>query len=165
MFLRFLRKPERKSYRGVLLGVLLLGQGLAFAHAVGAAEAQDFVGTWKYKQSCGYQHSVTLDLSRAGNAVTGDWTDGTRLDGSDGSLKGRFRDGKLYVRYCGGDEHAGYPVCPAYEAEESGYLVRRGNDLVWYRKSGGNFEQYVVLHRDMKGKQLQLDTDCKGEED
>jgi hypothetical protein len=160
-----LRSSLPKPRKVWLLGALFVGQTLAFAHAADTTKAQDFAGDWKYKQTCGYQHSATLSLTATDRDVTGDWTDGTRLNGSDGSLKGSLRDGKLYVRYCGGDADAGYPVCPAYEAEASAYFVRQGGDLVWYRKSDKTFERYLVLHPLVKGGQLPLDTDCKGVED
>ncbi|WP_139350907.1 hypothetical protein [Rhodanobacter sp. C01] len=158
------RNRLRRSRRALLLGVLVAGQILCVAHAADASDAKAFTGDWKYKQTCGYQHSATVTLTQTGENVTGDWTDGTRLSGSDGSLKGSIRNGKLYVRYCGGDEHAGYAVCPSYETEESDYFARQGSDLVWYRKVGkkeeSTYEKYVVLHPVIKGKHLPVDDHC-----
>jgi hypothetical protein len=151
---------SRQSRGAFLLGALVVGQILCAAYATGTAKAKTFAGDWKYKQSCGYQHSATVTLTQTGEDVAGDWTDGTRLNGSDGSLKGRIRDDKLYVRYCGGDEHAGYPICPSYETEESAYFIRKGNDLAWYRRVGNTFEKYVVLHPVIKGKHLPVDDHC-----
>jgi hypothetical protein len=147
-----------------VLGMLVVGQILCTAHATNSPQAKAFAGDWKYKQTCGYQHSATVTLIQTGEDVAGDWTDGTRLSGSDGSLKGRIRGGKLYVRYCGGDEHAGYTICPNYETEEGGYFTRQGRDLVWYRRIGkpeeSTFEKYVVLHPVIKGKRLAVDDHC-----
>ncbi|MHB1056291.1 MAG: hypothetical protein ACYC0F_00230 [Rhodanobacter sp.] len=154
-------RPPRGT---LLLGALIVGQILCTASAADTSKAKAFAGDWKYKQTCGYQHSTTVTLTQTGEDVTGDWADGTRLNGSDGSLEGHIRDDKLFVRYCGGDEHAGYPICPSYETEESGYFTRKGNDLVWYRRIGkkeeNNFEKYVVLHPVIRGKHLPVDDHC-----
>lgn len=164
MFRSSARNSLRRFRRVLLLGALVVGQILCTAYAAGASKTNTFAGDWKYKQTCGYQHSATVTLTQTGEDVTGDWTDGTRLNGSDGSLKGQIRGDKLYVRYCGGDEHAGYAICPSYETEESGYFTRKGNDLVWYRRIGkkedNTFEKYVVLHPVIKGKHLPVDDHC-----
>lgn len=155
----------RRMRCAMLFGALIVGQIYGATRAADAS-AKAFFGNWKYKQTCGYQHSATLSLTQAGEDVTGDWTDGTRLNGSDGSLKGSIRNGRLYVHYCGGDVHAGYAVCPTYETEESDYFTREGHDLAWYRKSGQQphvtYEKYVVLHPVIKGQQLPVDNDCAG---
>lgn len=158
------RIRSRYSRGVLLLGALVFGQILCAACAADTPKGAAFAGNWEYKQTCGYEHSATVTLAQNGKDVSGDWTDGTRLNGSDGSLDGRIRDGKLYVRYCGGDEHAGYAICPSYEAEESAYFTRQGNDLVWYRRVGkreeNTFEKYVVLHPVLKGKRLPVDDHC-----
>ncbi|TCV97211.1 hypothetical protein EC912_101206 [Luteibacter rhizovicinus] len=151
--------------RGVfVLGVLATAQVFCIASATDAGATKPFGGNWGYKQTCGQGHSATVTLTQTGNDVAGDWTDGTRVSGTDGSLKGSIRDGKLFVRYCGGDEQAGYAVCPKYEANESDYFVRQGSDLVWYQmigKKGENaFRKYVVMHPVVKGKPLPVDTHC-----
>ena len=152
----------------LFLGALALAQALCTANASGATASKAFSGNWKYQQTCGSQHSATLVLSQTGNDVTGDWTDGTRMSGSDGSLKGSVRNGKLFVRYCGADEQAGYVICPTYEAEESDYFIRKGKDLVWYRmigKKGANtFDKYMVLHPVVKGQPLPVDNHCSDNE-
>jgi hypothetical protein len=159
-----LRLPKNMLF----LGALALAQALSVANASDAAASKTFSGHWKYQQTCGSQHSATLTLSQAGDDVTGDWTDGTRLSGSDGSLKGSVRDGKLFVRYCGGDKQSGYAVCPTYEAEDSDYFIRNGKDLVWYRmvgkKGAHTFDKYVVLHPIIKGKPLPVDDHCTDNE-
>lgn len=157
-----IRLPSSRS--ALFLGVLIIGQVFGAVRAADAPSNKVFAGDWKYKQTCGYQHSATVTLTQTDKSVTGDWTDGTRLNGSDGSLKGSIRNGKLYVRYCGGDEHAGYAVCPSYETEESDYFAREGSNLVWYRKIGkkqeSTYEKYVVLHPVIKGKPLPVDDRC-----
>jgi len=154
----------RRSRGALLFGALIVGQIFCATYAADTSAAKAFAGNWKYKQTCGYQHSATVTLTQTGENVTGDWTDGTRLSGSDGSLKGTIRNGRLYVRYCGGDEHAGYAVCPSYETEESDYFAREGSDLDWYRKIGkkaeSTYEKYVVLHPVIKGQRLPVDGHC-----
>ncbi|HWX67422.1 MAG TPA: hypothetical protein VNZ27_13450 [Rhodanobacter sp.] len=157
----------RQSCGALLLGALVVGQLLCTAHAKDTA-SNAFDGYWTYNNDCHYGHYAEIRLTQKGADVTGDWSDGTRLSGSDGSLKGHIRGDKLFVRYCGGDEHAGYAVCPKYEAEESDYLVRQGSDLVWYRGSGQGsartFEKYVALHPSVKGKRESLDNDCPSDD-
>ena len=163
MFSITARICSRRHRSAFVLGALIVAQIFCATHAADFSTTS-FAGDWKYKQTCGYQHSATLTLTESGEGVTGDWTDGTRLSGSDGSLKGSIRNGKMYVRYCGGDEHAGYAVCPSYEKEESDYFTREGNDLAWYRKAGkksaATYEKYVVLHPVIKGQKLPLDNHC-----
>ena len=47
----------------LLLGALVVGQILCTAYATGTPKAKVFAGDWKYKQTCGYQHSATLTLT------------------------------------------------------------------------------------------------------
>lgn len=137
----------------------------ALAQAGCAKTLSDFQGDWAYKQTCGTHHSAELKLVQAGHDVIGQWADGDRSSGSDGLLKGRVREGKLFMRYCGNDEQAGYTICPDYEADEADYLVRQGDNLVWYRMAGskgaGAFEKYVVLHR-VTSRPIATDDGCEG---
>ncbi len=157
----------RQTLGTLVLGTLLAGQPLTSAHAKDTS-SKAFDGYWTYNNDCHFGHYAEIELAQKGAEVTGDWSDGTRLSGSDGSLQGRIRDNKLFVRYCGSDEHSGYAVCPRYEAKESDYLVRQGSDLVWYRGSGQatarTFEKYVVLHPSAKGKRGSFDTECPNDE-
>ncbi|HEY9133207.1 MAG TPA: hypothetical protein VIM98_15745 [Dyella sp.] len=140
--------------------VLLMVQGIGVA----CAADRSFDGDWIYKQACGQHHAAHFTLTQNGDEVAGDWSDGTQASGSDGKLKGDIHDGKLFVRYCGNDESAGYAVCPNYEDDETDYFVRDGADLVWYRmlgKKGDNrFKKYVVLHPS-HGRAVPADNDCK----
>jgi hypothetical protein len=157
----------RQTFRALPLGALVIGQLLCSAYAKDTV-SKAFDGYWTYNNNCHSGHYAEIKLTQKGGAVTGDWSDGTRLSGSDGSLKGRIRDDKLFVRYCGGDEHSKYAVCPKYETEESDYLVRQGSDLVWYRGSGQGtartFEKYVVLHPTVEGKHGSFDNNCPSDD-
>lgn len=147
----------------LLFGTLVVGQLLCSAYAEDTA-SNAFDGYWTYNNNCHSGHYAEIKLMQKGDTVTGDWSDGTRLSGSDGSLKGSIRGDKLFVRYCGGDEHSGYAVCPKYETEESDYFVRKGSDLIWYRGSSQgttrSFEKYVALHPAVEGKRGSFDNDC-----
>ena len=164
-----LNRNRRRLLKSILfMGALAIALSACVTRASDAAPSNVFSGSWKYQQTCGSQHSATLTLHHAGDDVTGDWTDGTSLSGSDGSLKGSIREGKLFVRYCGNDDQAGYAICPKYEPEESDYFVPVGGDLVWYRmvgKKGANtFDKYVVLHAVIKGEPLPVDNHCSDHE-
>lgn len=123
-----------------------------------------FAGHWLYTQTCGYEHSVDLALDQKGADVTGRWAEGTRLNGSFGSLKGRVHDGKLFMRYCEGDERAGYMKCPGYAPESTDYFIRKGKDLIRYKGAGmgaaRTFEQDVVLHQAINEKPPITDDHC-----
>lgn len=153
-----------RQCRSILFLALAFGQLLCIAHAAGMVDATTFAGNWKYIQTCGYKHSATLTLTQTGNEVSGYWSDGTRLWGADGPLKGHVRDGKLYVRYCSNDARAGYSTCPSYPTRDVDHFVRQGNDLTWY--SGDDTvpedrsEKYVVLHRVIKGQPVRVDDHC-----
>lgn len=106
-----------------------------------------FEGDWAYRTDCDRGHYVTLSLSADKSGLIGTWSDGTQLGGSQGRLRGRIEDGKLIADWCGDDEEAGgYPICPIYAKSED-YFVLRDQSLLWYRKSGANFTQYVVMKK------------------
>ena len=157
----------RQPFGVLLFGTLVVGQLLCSAYAEDTA-SNAFDGYWTYNNNCHFGHYAEIKLTQKNTDVTGDWSNGTRLSGSDGSLKGRIRGNKLFVRYCGGDEHSGYAVCPKYETEESDYLVRQGSDLAWYRGSGKGttrtFEKYVVLHPSVEEKRRSFDNDCANDD-
>lgn len=137
---------------------------IALSGAAWAIESPAFQGQWAYKQACGQHHVAEVKLVQSGSAVSGEWSDGNQASGADGRLKGSIRDGKLFVRYCGSDEQAGYALCPKYEAEETDYFARQGRDLVWYQMTGKTgdhtFRKYVVLHPVSDGKPVVADTKC-----
>ncbi|WP_170207528.1 lysozyme inhibitor LprI family protein [Luteibacter pinisoli] len=121
-------------------------------------------GEWAYRSDCGFGHHAEMSLRTTAPQVEGTWSDGSRKDGSQGQLKGQWRDGKLFVRFCTEDSPDGsYPACPAF-SDVSGYLVPYGGQLVWYRTSGmpaeGKFNKYLVLGRKPNGGDVPKDTKC-----
>lgn len=157
------RTPLRQSPRVLLLGALLVGQVFCAAHAKESV-SRAFDGYWTYSNDCRFGHYAEVKLAQRDSDVTGDWSDGTRVEGWDGSLKGSVRDGKLYAKYCSTEANGGHAICPSYDASESDYFVRQGHDLVWYRSTGHGatrtFEKYLVLHPSIKGKPAPADVDC-----
>ena len=143
------------------LGVVLAAQAPITGCAMAATT--DYSGHWIYQQTCGWQHVATLDLEQTDSTVTGKWSDGTRVRGSEGSLKGQLVDGKLYVRFCGIDERSGYAVCPKFGTEVTDHIVRRGSTLTWYRGSGNQFDKYIDLHPAVGGKPSVVDSDCSND--
>jgi hypothetical protein len=159
--LDYRRGTGRRAWKAVLaMAALALAQGFCLAQA----NDNSFQGSWAYKQTCGQHHAAQIKLIQTGTDITGEWSDGTQASGSDGKLKGSIHDGKLFVRYCGTDEQAGYAVCPDYEASETDYFVRQGADLVWYQMTGkkgdNTFRKYVVLHASVNGKPVPGDSKC-----
>lgn len=119
-------------------------------------------GDWGYRTDCDFGHYVNVTVTKASPDAEGKWGDGTRNDGSQGLLKGQWRDGKLYVRFCSDDGQQGdYPACPAY-SEEVAYFTPQGRQLVWFQRSGETYDRYVALDRVPKGGKAPLDTHCKG---
>lgn len=157
-----LQKTPLKFLRNTLpLGVVLATQVLIAGCAL--AKPNDYSGHWMYKQTCGWQHVATLDLEQSGSTVTGKWSDGTHVRGSEGSLKGQLVDGTLYVRFCGIDESSGYAVCPKFDSDVTDHLVRRGKVLTWYQGSGSQFDKYLELHAAVGGRASVTDSDCSSD--
>jgi hypothetical protein len=113
-----------------------------------------------YEQARGWYHVATLDLAQTGRTVTGTWSDGTRIRGSGGSLKGELVGGVVYVHLCGADPHSGYPICPEFAGEVTDRLARRERALVWCQGSGKQFDEYLVLHPVADGTSPISDGDC-----
>jgi hypothetical protein len=139
----------------------------AFMNQASAAD-YSFNGVWIYEQTCGAQQVASVRLTQKGSEVAGEWSDGsTRGAGVYGQLKGELKNNKLFVRYCGGEESAGYAVCPKYEAEFSDYFVHQGKDLVWYKMAHSNgkidYRKYLVLPSTVNGKATILDSHCANE--
>lgn len=106
-----------------------------------------FEGDWYYGSDCDFGHYVTLGLKRAGDSYTGDWSDGTRVRGSQGNLRGDVRNGELIVQRCGdSSEVGGAPACPKFEASHD-VLVRDGESLVWSHLYDGQRTRYITLHQ------------------
>ena len=139
----------------VLLTVGLLGcassqrgqavNGPVASSNTGASMAlDDFVGDWGYASDCNFGHYVGVLLSKRGEAMTGEWSDGTRVRGWSGQLRGTLRNEKLFLQKC--YEGEGEPLCPAYE-EAHDILERRGEALVWYTYYNNKASEYLVLER------------------
>ncbi|WP_158883732.1 hypothetical protein [Rhodanobacter sp. L36] len=142
---------------------LAAGALFCTAHAKDAA-SKTFDGSWEYRSDCQFGHYVQLDLKQKDAVVTGDWSDGTRVEGWDGSLEGRISGSRLYARYCSTEANGGHAVCPSYDPDGSDYFARQNRDLIWFRSIGKgaekSFEKYVVLHPFIKGKRRPADTKC-----
>ena len=119
----------------------------AKARAPAKASLADFEGDWSYANDCEFGHYTNLSLKRRGDVVSGDWSDGTRVRGSDGSLRGALKDSRLMLELCtNGNERGGEPYCPAFDGSHD-FVERRGDALVWYRHYGDDVTQYLVLER------------------
>lgn len=122
-----------------------------------------FEGSWTYVQSCGWQHAATLELKQTGRQVTGSWSDGHRVSGDDGLLRGDVRENRLWVQFCSeGAQADAASRCPNFGSEFA-YLVRSGAALEWYRKFGSEYKKYLVLHRVIEGEDVPVDDDCPEE--
>lgn len=131
------------------------------AHSAGTASASDaqaFAGRWAYAQSCGWQHSAELDIRATPNGMRGTWSDGTRVRGDSGELRGELRQGRLYLSFCTDSASpSAADDCPAFGAQ-SAYLVHKDGMLAWYR---GNAEApYLNLHRVSPGATPPTDDQC-----
>lgn len=115
-------------------------------------DVQAFEGQWSYRNDCDRGHYVTLDIKNESGLVTGSWSDGTLVRGSQGRLRGRIEQGRLVVERCSESEEAGGPaLCPNYQKSQD-YLVVKGDALAWYQEYGSEPVEYVVLS---KGVNLQ----------
>ena len=119
-----------------------------------------FAGRWAYAQSCGWQHSAHLEFRATADGIRGAWSDGTRVGGESGELKGRLRDGKLFVRFCREAEGKAPGICPDFDIEKS-YVVRKDRQLVWYREYGADgYRPYLTLHSAVAGAEVPTDDNC-----
>lgn len=117
--------------------------------------APQFAGDWSFSTDCNFGHYVTLSLEENAGVVTGEWTDGTNVRGSQGKLKGVVGAGRLDLQWCSeAEESGGYPLCPQYSKPE-GYLVRRDQALVWMKGA----TEYAVLTRG--GTSRRADEECQ----
>jgi hypothetical protein len=156
----------RIGKRGCAVVALLAASGLGFAHA----SDDNMAGDWGHRDKCKFSHSATVSVAASGGNYTGQWSDGTNVDGDSGTFKGVMRDGKLYVRFCSEQgEQGGFKKCPTYASADDAYLVPEGKDLVWYNRSGtapeNSFVKYVVLHRAIQGKPVAMETHCPADSD
>jgi len=115
--------------------------------ASSAASAAVFEGDWSFASDCDFGHYVTLTLKQSGGSVTGDWSDGTRVRGSQGLIRGDIRNDQLIAKRCGdGSNVSGLPNCPAFEASHDTF-VREGNALIWYQTYNSERTRYAELVR------------------
>jgi hypothetical protein len=132
------------------------------AATVDAPAAGLYVGEWAYGQSCGWQHSAHLRLRIADDGgIVGDWSDGTRVRGEHGELRGELRGDRLFMRFC--REAVGEYACPRFGPVDS-YLQRRGETVVWYRAYGTTHREYLTLHASIPGRPVPQDNRCPEED-
>jgi hypothetical protein len=127
-----------------------------------------FAGDWYYGSDCDFGHYVTLGLKRSGNGYIGDWSDGTRVRGSQGDLRGTIRNDELVVQRCDdGSDVGGEPDCPTFEPAHD-IFVRDGDSLVWSHAYNGERSPYVTLRRAVQKVDLRAecedDVDAEGTE-
>ena len=126
-----------------------------------APESPYFEGEWRYTKKCDFGHFVGIDLNQHVNDVTGNWDEGTNLRGNEGLLRGKIREGKLFVQLCSVNLEAGYEECPKYD-EENQYFVREGEKMIRYQKFGTYYVRDIALQRVVPGQELSVDnSDCE----
>ena len=122
-----------------------------------------FSGTWNYEKKCGFGHFVTISLKQSGDSISGTWSEGTIVKGSDGQFAGKLRGNRLYVRYCGHDEASGYSLCPEFDAE-SDYFIHVGDSLIRFRMFGTAYREDISLHRQTSRNSERIDESACGDE-
>ena len=121
--------------------------------AVQIRQAREFEGQWSYRNECDQGHFVTLDIRNKNGVLTGSWSDGTLVQGSQGQLRGRIENGRLVLERCDDSGKAGgLASCPSYGKSRE-YLVAKGEALVWYQAYGSKPVEYVVLGKGTKPPQ------------
>ncbi|MBO9834779.1 hypothetical protein [Xanthomonas phaseoli] len=157
---------QKRSDRRFSVGALVVAMGLitSCASSASASKAPSFSGEWAYAKKCDLGHYLSLHLQQSGDRVTGDWSEGTNVRGSDGKLQGQIRDGILYARYCSDDGEGGYSVCPAFSGPDDQFRFENGV-LVRYQKYGSDYRRSVALHPDVAGKDVPFDRQCTDSED
>lgn len=138
-----------------LLAVVQLACAQAPRDAKPAAGSA-FDGDWIFR-GCEAGHVVTVELNTQAQAVTGAWSAGTLVRGTQGQLKGAVVNGALEAALCDeGGEVGGYPACPQF-SESNDRFERRGDTLVWSRQLDGPALPDVVLHRSEAPMELSCD--------
>ena len=122
-----------------------------------------FSGTWNYEEKCGFGHFVTISFKQSGDPISGTWSEGTIVKGSDGQFAGKLRGNRLYVRYCGHDEASGYSLCPEFDAE-SDYFIHVGDSLIRFRMFGTAYREDISLHRQTSRNSERIDESACGDE-
>jgi hypothetical protein len=139
-----------------------LDQGIGEPSGQPGAMFQRIKGAWSYAQSCGWQHSASLDfMTESEGIVHGDWADGTQVRGESGKFIGTWRGDKLFLRFCRIDVYDDDPeACPNYSVERA-YATRRGQKVFWYRNGGSaGYWKYLELHPFVEGGSNPVDDDC-----
>lgn len=123
------------------------------------AGTPSFQGQWSYRQTCGWNHSVNMQLSGEGKSYTGNWDDGTRVRGDNGQVRGDVRGNRLMLRFC---TQTSDQACSDF-GQISGFAIRKGTALHWYRKSGDSYSPYLVLQQAKAGQTVPADNQCDDE--
>ena len=128
------------------------------------ATLDQLAGSWGYSTDCFMGRYVTLDLSRTGSSLIGDWSEGSRVNGLDGKMKVQLVQGKQAVSACVSQESqskgSGYPTCPEMRRVDS-RLVKDEQKLRWYKP--GAPDGYVRMERSVKSAPVMTDnTPCGG---
>lgn len=127
-----------------------------------ATAGEDFSGLWSYRKDCGFGHMASLDIRQEARLLVGSWSDGTRVGGDAGQLRGDVNEKGASVQFCSEVAQPPDVACPAYQDE--GYLKRVGEQLVWYRLSGGKSVPYLTLDRIAPGGETPVDSsNCQEE--
>lgn len=126
------------------------------------AAGSPFDGDWFF-EGCEAGYVVIVELQAQAQAVTGTWSEGTLLRGTQGQLKGAVVNGAVQAGLCDeGGETGGYPACPQF-SERSDRFERRGDTLVWSRQLSGAAAADVVLHRSGAQAQPACDASVDGD--
>ncbi|MXV11149.1 hypothetical protein DYQ93_08955 [Xanthomonas sp. LMG 8992] len=149
---------------GLVARVVAMGLITSCAGSASASKLPLFSGEWAYAKRCDLGHYLSLHLKQHGDRVTGDWSEGTNVRGSDGQLQGQVRGGRLYVRYCSDDGERGYATCPAFSGPEDQFQLENGQ-LVRYEKYGSDYRRTVALYPDIEGKEVPFDQQCADQDD
>ena len=128
------------------------------------ATLDQLAGSWGYSTDCFMGRYVTLDLSRSGSSLVGDWSEGSRMNGLDGKMKVQLVQGKQAVSVCVSEESqskgSGYSTCPEMRQVDN-RLVKDEQRLRWYKH--GAPDGYVTMERSVKSAPVMTDnTPCGG---
>lgn len=149
---------RRSQFWIALAAALMLTTSCSTGGPAPPVNGQQFTGNWSYGKACDSGHYVNLILNQTDGHVSGQWSAGTNIRGSDGQLNGVVRDDRLYVLYCSDDGEIGYEACPRFGGEEDYFVLRHGM-LVRFMKYGADYRQDISLHPDVPGKEVPLDSD------
>lgn len=112
---------------GLVARVVAMGLITSCAGSASASKLPLFSGEWAYAKRCDLGHYLSLHLKQHGDRVTGDWSEGTNVRGSDGQLQGQVRGGRLYVRYCSDDGERATPLAQRSRGQKISSSWKMGN--------------------------------------